>query len=141
MKSRKIRRVWGKPWDWFYLLNLERAKLREMSSYTKKHHRYLNWELSVRDMEICIKLIDIILEQDKPYKGWLHNNFRENFKEQTPFPVYVNTKNVSRFKLKGVIDKYKNSPIYPSILSDVRVTKALYLYNKIRNYKLFKWWT
>ena len=64
MKDRKFRRIWGEPWDWYYLLNLERCKIKEMMNYINKTRRFEGYQTVVRDMQICIKLIDIVLEED-----------------------------------------------------------------------------
>ena len=61
MKSRKLRRIWGQPWDFAYLLELEQYKIREMRDYMQKHHHLMGWQLVIRDMNICLKLIDIVL--------------------------------------------------------------------------------
>ena len=69
MKDRKFRRIWGKPWDWYYLLNLERCKIREMMNYINKTQRFVGWEIVVRDMRTSIKLIDIVLEERESAVG------------------------------------------------------------------------
>lgn len=145
MKPRNFKRIWGKPWDWYYLLDLERHKIREMMNYINKTQRFVGWEIVVRDMRTCIKLIDIVLEEDIPYKTWLHQNYSYPFKDfehfkETPFPRYVNVKNADRFlKPKNyLIDP--NELIYQILITEYRRVKALALYNKIRTYKLFTWW-
>lgn len=137
MKSRELRRIWGKPFDWYYLLKLEQRKLLEMRNYFNKFRRVEGWEYQVRDCNLCIKLIDIIINEDKYYKSWIHASYGSNSKECKPFPVHINARNHKRFKYKGL---NKNSKIYYSLLADYRCVKALYLYNTIRNYKLFNLW-
>ena len=78
MKGREFKRIWGKPWDFGFLLKLEQHKIREMIAYFKKHHHLSNWEFVVRDMQICDKLISIVLEEDKDYRGWLNVNYGES---------------------------------------------------------------
>ena len=145
MKDRKFRRIWGKPWDWHYLLNLERCKIKEIMNYINKTKRFVGYQTVVRDMQICIKLIDIVLEEDAYYKSWLNQNYGKSLKdlkyfEETPFSKYINVKNANRF-LKPI--NYVSDPnkrIYLSLLIEYRKVKALSLYIKIRTYKMFSWW-
>ena len=50
MKAREFKRIWGKPWDFGYLLKLEQYKIREMRDYIQKYHTHLRWEDQVREM-------------------------------------------------------------------------------------------
>ena len=140
MKSRAFKRVWGKPWDFSYLLKLEQYKIREMITYFKNHHHLSNWKYVVREMQICDRLISIVLEEDVHYRGWLNTCYGDVETTQVPFPVYVNTKNYKRFlpMLKNL--HQDNLVLYNGILISLRQQKALYLYNKIRSYCMQKWW-
>ena len=140
MKSRKLRRIWGQPWDFAYLLELEQYKIREMRDYMQKHHHLMGWQLVVRDMNICLKLIDIILEKDQYYRSWLDNCYGSKPHKQLSFPVYVNTKNYKRF-WPMVEDLHQdNLVLYNGIIISLRQQKALFLYNKIRAYRMQSWW-
>lgn len=144
MKPRNFKRIWGKPWDWYYLLHLEQAKLKEMADYFEKKDRFMGVEKVVRDIRICLKLIDIICEKDIPYKSWLHQSYGYPIKdfesiEEVKFPKYINVRNRHRFLHKDFLNG--NHPnIFNSLLAEYRKMKALALYNKIRTYKLFSWW-
>ena len=140
MKSRKLRRIWGKPWDFAYLLELEQYKIREMRDYMQKHHHLMGWQLVIRDMNICLKLIDIILEKDQYYRSWLDNCYGSKPHKQLPFPVYVNSKNYKRFM--PLLEKfdYDNIHLQAGMNISLRQRKALYLYNKIRAYRMECWW-
>ena len=140
MKAREFKRIWGKPWDSRYLLKLEQYKIREMVAYFKKHHHLSNWKFVVRDTQICDKLISIVLEEDKHYQGWLDVCYGGTKRIQIPFPVYVNTKNCKRF-MPRVEDFYQNNLVlHNGMLISLRQQKALYLYNKIRAYRMQYWW-
>lgn len=144
MKPRNFKRIWGKPWNWSYLLDLERHKIREMMNYINKTQRFVGWEIVVRDMRTSIKLIDIVLEEDAPYKSWIHQSYGQpvkdfEFLEEAKFPKYINLRNRHRFLHKDFLNG--NHPnIFNSLLAEYRKIKALALYNKIRTYKLFSWW-
>ena len=150
MKGREFKRVWGKPWDFGFLLKLEQYKIREMIAYFKKHHHLSNWESVVREMQICDRLISIVLEEDKDYRGWLDANYGESGwcynkekVEYVRFHIKVNTKNSKRFFPLANF----NNPImlqHPHLEDSSKISlrqrKALYLYNKIRSYCMQHWW-
>ena len=98
MKAREFKRIWGEAWDACFLLEIEKRKLTEIRDYIAKHKRHVDWELDVRDMNICLKLLDIILEKDQYYRSWLDNCYGSRPHKQLPFPVYVNLKNYKRFE-------------------------------------------
>ena len=138
MKAREFKRIWGYNWDFYYLLQIEQRKLKEMASYFAKYQRHVGWEKSVWEMNVCIQLIDIILEKDKYYKSWLHNSFGGCNWSASPFPIHVNIKNVSRFMKNYTLPE--NSELYNHIIPEIRRIKALHLYNRIRSLKLMTWW-
>lgn len=140
MKPRAFKRIWGKPWDFAYLLELEQHKIREIRNYMQKHHHLINWQLVIRDMNICLKLIDIILEKDQYYNSWLDNCYGSKPYKQLPFPVYVNAKNYKRFM--PLLEKFGHDDVYlqANLNISLRQKKALYLYNKIRAYRMETWW-
>lgn len=110
-----------------------------MCKYFKKSQLTVGWELQVRDLTICDKLISIVLEEDKHYKGWLDACY-ESKRIQIPFPVYVNTKNYKRF-MPTVEDLHQNNLVlHNGMLISLRQQKALFLYNKIRAYRMQSWW-
>ena len=146
MKSRNFKRLWGKPWDYGYLLKLEQYKIREMCRYFKKSQLVVGWELQVRDLTICDKLIDIILEEDKQYQSWLHSNYNISAKDRwqnkgLKFPIYVNVRNYKRFLPQA---RYDATDMVPFLIENFKISlrqrKALYLYNKIRAYRMDRWW-
>ena len=85
------------------------------------------------------KLLDIILEKDQYYCSWLDNCYGSRPHKQLPFPVYVNLRNYKRFIPCLDINKY-NKSLLAHLQSNIRKEKAMYLYNKIRAYKMLGWW-
>ena len=49
MKAREFNRIWGKPWDWEFLLQIEKRKLKEMAEYFKRTQTTVGWEFQVRE--------------------------------------------------------------------------------------------
>lgn len=111
-----------RDWDWAYMLELEQFKLKRMSKYFAESQLVHGWEQMVSEINLCIKLIDIVLERDQ--KGYLYSGTKK-------LP-YVNVKNWKRF-----VSWYLESPYY---LEDLRKAKALHLYNLIRTYRMRSWW-
>lgn len=143
-----LKTTWkGVPWDWAALLELEQAKFKEMAIYFEKSKLASDWEFQVRDCKLCIKLIDIILEQDEPYNQWLETNYslyrdkglsvRDAL--QVPISTYVNIRNAYRFV--DDLDFDKSDSCASNLFEvDLRQIKAFYLYQKIRLYKLQNLW-
>ncbi|MCW4118936.1 hypothetical protein ONT17_09280 [Prevotella copri] len=148
-----------KDWDYGFLLNLEKKKLQRMYAYFSTSEIAYGDELVARDLRICIKLIDIIEENDAPYRYWLHESSKdqkmltqkgddskyhiefEQLRADTDFPKYVNVKNSKRFLRKELNEKDFNSfGSYVSEKASLRVLKALHLYNLIREYRMLDWW-
>ena len=51
------------PYDWSYLLRLERAKLCEMKRYFESTNGIFNHTNDIRWIGVCIKLLDIIIDE------------------------------------------------------------------------------
>ena len=104
------------PYDYTSLLKLEQVKLKEIANYFSKvdfvdHTRDIYW------INICIKLIDIIIDQPEEYP-------------------YVNTKNLWRFiQPTDYVNGVKEVDVehyYKSYPQDLRWVKAEHLYYEIR---------
>ena len=108
-------------WDWYFLLNLEQYKLKQMIKSFSKAKDYVGWERGVRDMKLCVALIDIICENDSTSKNW-----------DRPI-CNINIRNAKRFRMDNL-----NNNHYLFLL-ELRRMKALHLYNKIRN-RMLRWW-
>ena len=147
-------------WDYAYLIALEKKKLQRMRDYIDSEGHYEGKELTVRELAICIRLIDIFMEDDAVYNTWLHQSFSGELKfrklendlyelddtDRKPiadFPVYVNVRNERRFfratPIRDAQQKGERDRAIFSIVS-LRQQKALHLYHLIREYKLLIWW-
>ena len=112
-------------WDSGYLLDIEEHQLKQMLKYFIKSDLVENNDIIVRDIKLCLSLIDII-------------------KNEAEDMSYVNVKNYKRF-----IPSLNNEILDPLIrdVSTVKTVsrwiaqeKAFHLYNKIRAYKMQTWW-
>ena len=131
-----------------------------MHDCIKREGHLENNAIVVRDIAICIRLIDIFMEDDAAHNTWLHKSFSGEMKfrkledglyqlddtDRKPiadYPVYVNVRNERRFFRSTPI---KNAQVEGdrdrAILSTVslRQQKALHLYHLIREHKLLTWW-
>ena len=147
-------------WDYAYLIALEKKKLQRMRDYMEHEGHFEGKELMVRELAICIRLIDIFMEDDAVHNTWLHQSFSGNMKfrklendlyqlddtDRKPiadYPVYVNVRNERRFfratPIKDAQTEGNRDGAIRSIVS-LRQQKALHLYHLIREYKLLTWW-
>ena len=149
-----------KDWDYCYLIALEKKKLQRMHDCIKNNSCLEHKDFVVRDIAICIQLIDIFMEEDAVFKSGLKQSFSGKMKfkkvdenlyevdndEGRPiadYPVYVNVRNERRFFRRTPIkDAQSEGDRTRAILSITRLRqqKALHLYHLIREYKLFEWW-
>lgn len=154
MSKRTWNRYIGTDWDYYYLLKLEQLKLRRMRNYQKKHGCTMSTPFNIRDMDICDRLISIILEEDKVNKAYTKKAIADKENDKLTWikdVVYVNTRNEYRFFSstpikKNIEDKnpykgehgqnYRDKALKMSL----RRLKALHLYNLIREYRMFSWW-
>ena len=108
-------------WDYSYLIALEKKKLQRMRDCIKQENHLANNEFVVRDIGICIRLIDIFMEDDPVYKTWLDRSYSgtklrfrkledgnyelvdDDRKPLADIPVYVNVRNERRFFRKTPI--------------------------------------
>lgn len=146
-------------WDYAYLIALEKKKLQRMHDYIKSESRLEHKDFATRDISICIRLIDIFMEDDAVHNTWLEQSFSGKLKftkltddlyeldnESRPisdYPIYVNVRNEKRFFRRTPIkDAQSVGDRKRAILSiaSLRQEKALHLYHLIREYKLFEWW-
>ena len=131
-------------WDYTFLLEIERKKIIEMYEYFKKCTRSDKMPIVARDLQLCIGLLDIVLEKDNlqlEFSGMKTMRRDDGMYEMVESPhviacrnLYINTKNASRFCLFNFpTDDYDIEIIHKE---ELRRYKAWYLYNK-RHYKIF----
>lgn len=136
---RRIKHLWNWfkllkddfDFDYHYLLEIEQHKLKNMLKFFSSADVWTNTEKVVRDLKICIKLIDIILERDEDYKETI-----DRILQGKEPPFYTNVRNCKRFYYRWEIKDFEK---YPPLKAELRRIKALRLYNKIRN-NIFIWW-
>lgn len=147
-------------WDYRCLIALEKKKLQRMHDCIKSKSCLEHKDFVIRDIAICIRLIDIFMEEDSVFLDWLHKSFSGEMKytkvgdnlyelegvdEQSilDFPIYVNVRNERRFFRRTPIKDAQtegNRIKVIHFITRLRQEKALHLYHLIREYKLFEWW-
>lgn len=141
---------WGILKQWFrgyafdadYLYELEQAKLKEMIAFNKRVQGHQGWEHDVRNMEICVSLLDILLEKRRLFHFTGNPEFSEPDENGTVqwlpgtlvhhCDVYVNKRNATRFLEPEQVEKWYDEDIYRE--------KAKALYFKIRYEHTDEWW-
>lgn len=128
-----MKTAWGGgPWDWYYLLILEQAKLKEMRSYFMSS-LYFDHSNDIKWIDKCIQLIDIMLENDPLDDA-----------SNTP---YVNIRNMKRFYRLRKNQATQSMPSWDDVEkyvrkypNDLRILKAENLYYEIRREYTTRWW-
>ena len=114
--------------DYGYLYDIELAKLIEMRDNFKEKGLSVDNEKYVRQMDLAIKLLEIINEDE----GFHFDTENGGY----VCDVKVNLKNAKRFvKDEEVMDYYTER--YPH---ELYLLKAQYLYHKLRFYFEQYWW-
>lgn len=118
------------PFDYGFVLSIEKQALIRMYEYFKVSRIAEGDEIVEKDLKLALKLLDIVLEIDSAY----HCDLRprsEGFIDR-----HINIKNLKRFCPKAA-DLNWNTPVLKNYL---RVEKAWYLYNKLRFERMRDWW-
>lgn len=134
--------------DYSSLLEIEHHQLIKLRDCISKYQHHVSADIDIRNMNWAIACLDIVLEDGCAYpngeEGFFIKKLNEKgFNELVPnpkhkwiMPIYVNTRNAKRF-WKG----YKEDSQIKDLLKDyLRIEKAWYLYNKIRQEQLREWW-
>lgn len=153
-----------RDWDYSFLLELERKKLKRMAKYFSHHGKAENNDRTIAEISLCVHLLDIVLDKESFRDKWssavgkcskmstekIANSKLYSMKiEYTAmipdFPL-VNTRNAIRFLPHEKIyhppydskeeDKYWKE----HLKEEIRTAKAWHLYNIVREYKMFTWW-
>lgn len=53
-----------RDWDYVFMLEMEYMKLRQMEEYFKEMDTFVGIEYVRRDLRICLRLLDIVMERD-----------------------------------------------------------------------------
>ena len=114
------------PFDYSFVLSLEKQALIRMYEYFKVSRIAEGNEVVEKDLKLALKLLDIVLEIDSVYdsraKGFICR--------------HINIKNWKRFCPKAVHINW-DSLIFKDYL---RREKAWYLYNKLRFERMRTWY-
>ena len=115
--NKRILRKKNFDFDYYYLLILEQRKLKRMLKYFKKHN-YVDTTFIIRDILICINLLNII--------------------NSNSYTKKVNLRNCKRFNIPSNL--INNELFKDYICEELAVQKAFHLYNLIRQYRMQTWW-
>lgn len=124
------------------LLTLEKYKLSKMADRQERiaedidGHFVESWSI-IRDLRLCVKLIDIVNGTDNAYKV-AYNHETHSYEKNGV--TYVNMRNAYRFispKLLKLHDA--NMWLGITITNEVRRMKAWSLYSQIRTLNINRW--
>lgn len=118
------------PFDYGFVLSIEKQALIRMYEYFKVSRIAEGNERVEKELNLALKLLDIVLEIDSAY----HCDFKprsDGFVDR-----HINVKNWKRFCPKAANLDW-NTPILKDYL---RREKAWYLYNKLKFERMRSWW-
>lgn len=142
-------------WDYAFLLELEQKKIKTMADTFEKANFFEGCNFVVRDMRICVSLLDIVLEKSHCYNLLFENsliqksNNKKGFQYNAKNFKYVRTHNVNSKNAKRFMPDETNELYFGKDASDtvrilgedeLRASKAWRLYCQIREEYLLKWW-
>ena len=93
-------------WDYAYLVALEKKKLQRMHDYFKTSDITEDNKYTTRDLGICLKLIDIFMENDGVYSTWLERAYSGTRIRCPARPVVIT--------LKPTLGKYNYDLHFPT---------------------------
>lgn len=147
-----LKEAWlSRPWDHSYLYQLEYEKIKEMLHYQEKTNGFVDVEYVIRDMKICLSLLEIMMGKRDLFHfdgtfvfvdSEKKDENGEPLKVLKPTPdfkyhcdVNVNLRNMKRF-----IEQEKLYDFYTYRPDELYVQKAKKLYHKIRYERDEMWW-
>ena len=134
-----------KPWDFGYMLEIEKQMLRQMQEYHSFSNITIDNPEIARQLKWAIKLLNIADETDSTWKSsgplFKDNNgvVGRNPKYKCWLTTYINTKNWRRF-INFSDKSYKSDWDNIHLQDHLRRMKAWYLYNRLRYLHGFWWW-
>lgn len=121
------------PYDFDNYFRLERAKMVQMLEYFQLSVIAETSKI-VRDLKICINLLDIILENTQLVENHTTGILCPEEDKKYWYTRHINAKNMDRFISK----KYKE--FYEANLDEYYIEKAKHLYFEILKNRIFTWW-
>ena len=94
------------PWDYSYLLRLEREKLKDMYKYFSNANIIEDEWIRARDCKLAVALLDIILEDDSSFDIYLPIGM-EPSESKYVIRKYVNDYNIDRFLNREICKRYR----------------------------------
>ena len=136
-------------WDYTSILEVERHQLKRVRDNILKYHHHVYWDYDVRNINIALNLLAIILGEDDICEqisgNIIFKDIGSGLYELTSsckykLTKYVNTKNANRFVNNYMIEQFDNPDTGPLFIEDYRQEKAWKLYHKLRVEHLREFW-
>jgi hypothetical protein len=119
--------VWkDRDWDYGFVFNLLKFKLEEMSKYTSSRKNHSDWKHNVRNINICVSLIDKLNDYyETEYFDYVEQNYEfvpiEDSSSYT-LETSITWDNLDEFFAKN---KLSHKKVIANIKSDDRIYIAL----------------
>jgi len=141
-----------RQWDFYYMHSFEYKKLKRMRDYFMTSNIVVNSKRYAQEIDLAIRLLEIIMEDDKAYRDYLDLNYSGPINFNKPYndaehklPIYVNIHNIGKYMVKYTkadIRKFKRSIKGKERLyaMEIRKIKAKYLYYRLLYEHSEDWW-
>ena len=139
------------PYDSSFLLEIEQAKLNEIADYIEANDRFVGCEYVVRDIRLCVRLIEILKHETDYFhfngdirfvpSGDVDEDGNEIMElKPTPDFEYVCDVNVNKRNINRFARSQKEKEAFESQPHELYLRKARFLYHKIRSEREQEWW-
>lgn len=139
------------PYDSSFLLEIEQAKLNEIADYIETDDRFVGCEYVVRDIRLCVKLIEILKHETVYFhfngdirfvpSGKVDEDGNEIMElKPTPDFKYVCDVNVNKRNINRFVRNQKEKEAFENQPHELYLRKARCLYHKIRSEREQEWW-
>lgn len=139
------------PYDSSFLLEIEQAKLNEIADYIEVNDRFVGCEFVVRDIRLCVKLIEILKNDTKYFhfngdirlvpSGKVDEDGNDIMElKPTPDFKYVCDVNVNKRNINRFVRNQKEKEVFENQPHELYLRKARCLYHKIRSEREEEWW-
>lgn len=131
------------PWDWSSILRVEQKQIKCVRDSVQKANNYEGCEHDIRHMNLALKLISIILEEEsitELIEPCQVNPDIFSLERKWRCTKYVNTHNASRFLNSYTVKNLSNPKHSVFLQGTLYREKAWQLYYKLRTYFTRRWW-
>lgn len=139
--------IWkDRQWDYVFLLIILRHKLKMMRDFFNKDAMYVGAEKDAKDMDLCIKLVNRLINDDYLINVFKHHEKKWGELQMKSVPYEEDPRlhklefSVPNVKTESDDKKERIQRNFLHNLEEKQKKQDLELLTKLLNKHLFKWW-